>query len=563
MTSRFPSTLRLVLALALMSFAASAQAQTKPPIRGLVSMGAYKFVSFPGTQPANTMAPLLAKPGIFSGIVLVPSWQQLQPVADGPLVTDVIDNFLAQVRGYNASHARPLAVKLRVWGGFVAPPWATTLNGHPAIQVMHNGKPRTLGRFWSPPYRKAWANLQAMLAARYDNEPLIQEVAVTSCMSFTAEPFFVPTAGADGATVLAALNANGFTDGGYRFCLSNALNDYAPWQRTRLVLAVNPYRYMQGGNGDPQFTYTIMSACRTGLGVRCGLGIHDLNRICRRRSSRSTVSSRRSARRSNSRPSTRRRGRPHDEARCLLWRGRGRLARVLLRLPARQSLRLPVLRFSRRHRRPAHRAPAPGMPAAGPTGPAVMGRSRGRRADARRGPDRERRRRLRARAGAVPRRLRSARHRELDADAAHRRTPAPRHGRRHLECRGGRRRRPRPDERRADGDLRQGPRARLRLRTARRHPLPRQLLPAARRDRRGVPHHLDQHPVARRAGCSGCGGPVRHPAPRPRPGDGPDRLRQVDDPGRAHRPGEPHAVRPHRDRRGPDRVRALQQALAR
>jgi hypothetical protein len=278
MALRPRSALRLVLALAIISLAVPAQAQTKPPIRGLVSMGAYKFVSFPGTQPANTMAPLNAKPGIFGGIVLVASWQQLQPVKNGPLVPDVIDDFLAQVRTYNAAHPKkPLGVKLRIWGGFMAPPWATTLNGHPAIQVTHNGKPRTLGRFWSPPYRKAWANLQAMLAARYDNEPLIQEVAVTSCMSFTAEPFFVPTAGQDGATVLAALNANGFTDGGYRFCLSNALNDYAPWQRTRLVLAVNPYRYKQGGNGDPHFTYTIMSGCRAALGVRCVFDNHDLN----------------------------------------------------------------------------------------------------------------------------------------------------------------------------------------------------------------------------------------------------------------------------------------------
>ena len=34
---------------------------------------------------------------------------------------------------------------------------------------------------------------QDMLAARYDREPLIHEVAITSCMMMTAEPFFVPT----------------------------------------------------------------------------------------------------------------------------------------------------------------------------------------------------------------------------------------------------------------------------------------------------------------------------------------------------------------------------------
>src|SRR5690349_4379120 len=93
-----------IFAAALIAFAGPAQAQTKPPIRGLVSMGAYKFVSTPGAQPLNTMAPLNAKAGIFGGIVLVASWQQLQPNKNGPLVPNVIDDFLAQVRTYNAAN---------------------------------------------------------------------------------------------------------------------------------------------------------------------------------------------------------------------------------------------------------------------------------------------------------------------------------------------------------------------------------------------------------------------------------------------------------------------------
>ncbi len=45
-------------------------AETKEPIRGLVSMGAYKFV-VAGTDPVNTLEPLNAKPGIFGGIVCI------------------------------------------------------------------------------------------------------------------------------------------------------------------------------------------------------------------------------------------------------------------------------------------------------------------------------------------------------------------------------------------------------------------------------------------------------------------------------------------------------------
>jgi hypothetical protein len=249
----------------------------KPALRGLLSMGAYKFVSYPGQQPANTLKPIRAVPGIFGGIVLVASWQQLQPVKNGPLQSRVIDIFLAQIRVYNSHHPdKPLGVKLRIWGGFMAPDWAKSIGGAP-IAATHNGKARTVGRFWSPAYRAAWRQLTTMLAQKYDSEPLIREVAVTSCMSFTAEPFFVPTTGADGAGVLQALNAAQFSDGAYRFCLSNAVEDYAAWQQTRIVLAVNRYRYKQGGSGDPAFTLKVMQACRAAIGARCVFDNHDLN----------------------------------------------------------------------------------------------------------------------------------------------------------------------------------------------------------------------------------------------------------------------------------------------
>jgi hypothetical protein len=60
--------------------AALADAQIKPPIRGLVSMGAYRFVG-KGGDPVNTLEPLNAKPGIFGGLVIIATWKQLQPDA--------------------------------------------------------------------------------------------------------------------------------------------------------------------------------------------------------------------------------------------------------------------------------------------------------------------------------------------------------------------------------------------------------------------------------------------------------------------------------------------------
>src|SRR5262245_39558203 len=269
--------MRLMLACAVLLVLAvdAARAQDiKPPIRGLVSMGAYRFVGY-GGDPVNTLEPLDAKPGIFGGLVVISSWKQLQPEPDSEIaLPNVVDRALAEVRGYNERNPqKPLAVKLRVWGGFEAPDWAKALGGRP-IETIFNDKPRTVGRFWSPAYRQAWSRLQQKLAARFDNRPLIREVAVTSCMSYTAEPFVVPMQ----EGVLRPLRAAGFADAVYRECLANAVADYAPWQRSRLVLSVNPLRTAPGqGNGDQAFTEGLMRDCRRAIGRRCVFDNHDLD----------------------------------------------------------------------------------------------------------------------------------------------------------------------------------------------------------------------------------------------------------------------------------------------
>jgi hypothetical protein len=108
----------------------------KPAIRGLVSMGAYRFVGA-GGDPVNTLEPLRAKPGIFGGLVVIASWAQLQPTPDAELQDgNAIDKAMADVRAYNAEHPdKPLAVRLRVWGGFMAPEWAMRLGGPPIVAL--------------------------------------------------------------------------------------------------------------------------------------------------------------------------------------------------------------------------------------------------------------------------------------------------------------------------------------------------------------------------------------------------------------------------------------------
>ena len=225
------------------SIACAVGAQTvkvpiKTPIEGLVSMGAYRFVS-DGGQPANTLWPLYARPGIFGGIVIVATWAELQPSSSDIAQSNTIDRALEAVREYNRIYGgAPLAVKLRVWGGFEAPPWAMTLDGQrPVTITLKDNKTRTLGHAWRPAYRKAWRDFQKMLAARYDNEPLIHEVAVTSCMTFTAEPFFIP----DDQKALKQMHDAGFTSSDYRTCLKGAVEDYDGWKATRIEFPFNPF----------------------------------------------------------------------------------------------------------------------------------------------------------------------------------------------------------------------------------------------------------------------------------------------------------------------------------
>ena len=252
----------------------SAAAADKAPIRGLVSMGPMKFSSA-DTEPDNTLEPLNARPGIFGGIVVLATWRGLQPTANSKIAdNNIIDKALDEVRAYNRKNPqKPLGVKLRVWSGIMAPDWAKQIGGKP-ISVSHNDKQHTLGRFWSPAYRQAWAHFQEMLAAKYDKEPLIREVAVTSCMSFTAEPFYL----ADEPSVAKPLNAAGFKPFQFKQCLNDIVKDYAPWKTTNVETPLNPV-YMPLGNnkGDPGFTDAFMRSCRKEFGKRCIFDNHDFD----------------------------------------------------------------------------------------------------------------------------------------------------------------------------------------------------------------------------------------------------------------------------------------------
>ena len=188
--------------------------------------------------------------------------------------------------------------------------------------------------------------------------------------------------------------------------------------------------------------------------------------------------------------------------------------------PRRGSEADPGGEVSGRRRGPARRSPPPSEAAQG------LGPAPGRRARA-----------------AHPRARRAARGR--GSAEARRRRAAQAHAR--------------DRERVAVAHLRREARPRLRLRARGRGALPRELLRAGARRRRGAAHDPGEDRPARgaeapqgdrRAGAPAQGAGRRHRA---------DRLGQVDHARRDHRQDQPHLLEAHPHARGPDRVRAREQ----
>jgi len=265
-----------MMAAAMVMIPAIAEAELKPPISGLVSMGSIAFHRHDDGIPTNSLEPLLARPGIFGAVVLNVTWAQLQPSPDH-LDTASIDSALAAVREYNRKlPATPLAVTLRVWSGPTAPGWAKSLDGPPvAVQRVFWHQPEetiTIPRFWSDAYRTKWAALQRQLAEKYDADPLIREVSDTSCSSLSDEPFVFP----GDPVSLAHMHEAGFTDTLFRDCLARSVADYAGWKTTRIQVTANPFRRTDSGKPvlAPNETGRILSTLRREFGQRIVLSNH-------------------------------------------------------------------------------------------------------------------------------------------------------------------------------------------------------------------------------------------------------------------------------------------------
>ena len=99
-------------------------------------MGFNHFYDDANLSPTFLLSDLANAGSAISEMVLNVTWAQLEPTS-GQIDFSAINSAISEVSAYNSSHGTDLGIKLRVWGGVVAPDWVKNLDGPP---VATSGK---------------------------------------------------------------------------------------------------------------------------------------------------------------------------------------------------------------------------------------------------------------------------------------------------------------------------------------------------------------------------------------------------------------------------------------
>ncbi len=229
----------------------------KPEISGLLDRNG---------APAVSLAPYMG------GWVVNVTWAELQPDSGATIAPDnPIDQAIALIHS-NPAYAK-MHLRVRIMAGIDSPSWVEAMSGGPAyVYNDQSGVGGDVPRFWTAPVEQAYANLQALLAARYDNDPEIEDVTVSGCMTVYAEPLIREI---EDPTTVADLLAAGYTETADQTCQEDAIADQQVWVHTHSSIALNPYQTISAGGSagvDESFTQSLMAYCRSTLGERCTLG---------------------------------------------------------------------------------------------------------------------------------------------------------------------------------------------------------------------------------------------------------------------------------------------------
>jgi hypothetical protein len=215
---------------------------------------------------------------VIKSFVIDVAWADLQPTAGGPLVhPNPIDDALAQAQ------AAGMRVKLRVGAGINAPEWAKRIGGEPipiyytkATAKYAGQLAGTIGRFWLPAFGAAYDDLQQKLAAAYDDNPVLGQVAITRCSTIFSETYLRNSSEQRNVD---ALLAAGFTRAADDACHDQQMRSHLVWVHTRSSLTFNAYTAISADGSvkqDLPYTLSQMDECRQVLGRRCVLENYSL-----------------------------------------------------------------------------------------------------------------------------------------------------------------------------------------------------------------------------------------------------------------------------------------------
>jgi hypothetical protein len=257
----------------------------KPALSGLVIMPPQETSVYGQPSPQTDPDASLPDTAAFTGIAIDVKWFELEP-SPGQYDWQPIDADLAAVSQYNSAHPNnQLSVKLRVTPGFAAPDWAKLLGSptNPAAPITVPGDSttptRTIGYWWTSEYDAAWQAFNQALAVRYDNNPLVKGVQVTSCSTTTDEPFILDP------NQIPIFEKNGLTAAGDEQCLSNVFNDYSAWHTTVVYYPINVEQLVADTTTAEAFSEKTMAQCATsampvsaggGGSFRCAIDNHAL-----------------------------------------------------------------------------------------------------------------------------------------------------------------------------------------------------------------------------------------------------------------------------------------------
>jgi hypothetical protein len=188
------------------------------------------------------------------GYVVSSRWDQLQ-ASEGAAITpgNPLDLAIANVRTWNAGHSVQRGLRHRLLMSQPTTPAWPQLIGGAAVRVTDvQGNSGLVGHYWTSAYQAAYADLQAKLAAEYDQVPEVRENGLSGAALVFAEPYLHY----DSAALLGAGDTLAADIASY----AAMMNAHLVWGRTLQDLSLNPADFP--GEGGITFTLAGIAAFR-------------------------------------------------------------------------------------------------------------------------------------------------------------------------------------------------------------------------------------------------------------------------------------------------------------